>query len=54
MIIHNSIVYLLLEYHEKTNIANADGSTALNKAFSEKSKNFRDDTITCLFHELNF
>jgi hypothetical protein len=39
MIIHNSIVYLLLDYEEKTNIANADGSIALDKAFSEKSKN---------------
>ena len=39
MIIHNSIVYLLLEYGEKVNIANLDGSTVLDKAFSEKSKN---------------
>ena len=39
MIIHNSTVYLLLENGEKVNIANADGSTAFDKAFSEKSKN---------------
>jgi hypothetical protein len=37
MIIHNSKVYLLLEYDEKTKLANADGST--EKAFPEKSKN---------------
>ena len=39
MIIYNSIVNLLLEYDEKTNKTNVDGSTALGKAFSEKSKN---------------
>jgi hypothetical protein len=39
MIFHNSIVYLLLEYGEKTNIKNVDESIALDKAFSEKSKN---------------
>ena len=38
MIVYNSIVYLSLEYDEKTNIANANGSIALDKAFSEKSK----------------
>ena len=37
MIIHNSKVYLLLEYDEKTKLTNADGST--DRAFSEKSKN---------------
>ena len=39
MIIYNSIVYLLLDYEEKTNIANVDGSTALDKTFLEKNKN---------------
>ena len=37
MIIHNSKMYLFLEYDEKTLLTNADGST--DKAFSEKSKN---------------
>ena len=39
MIIHNSIAYLLLEYGEKTNFTNIDGSIALDNVFSEKSKN---------------
>ena len=39
MIFHNSIVYLLLEYSEKTNIKNVDESIALDNAFSEKNKN---------------
>ena len=53
---HDSIVYLLLEYGAKTNIKNNGGNTALDEAFSYMGKQYilesRNDTITCLFHEL--